>query len=299
MSLEYVRGASAWCLVLALVPALALAEITTDISQPRPFGYVVGDVARQSVVVHAPGHVLAEDALPKPGRVSASLERTRADVVRTTDGWRLVLEYQFINAPREIQTLFLPGVTFVLRAGDKTVEENIAEWPVTLSPLTPQTVLARAGLDETRPDTPPLRTDTRPIVYRLTAYALVAGSLALIWASWYFGWSWRGRHPRHFARAARELRALSEPPEGRHRAALRVLHRALDRAAGSTLFASGLDDFIAARPHFAPARAEIAAFFARSQRAFFAGAATPAHDEELARVHVLVAQLARLEREAS
>ncbi len=300
MARETVRTALALAhLLLALGAAPTLADIRLEVIQPRPFGYVVGDIARQQVLVHAPGHALVADALPKPGRVSAWLERTRVDAARTADGWRLDLEYQFVNAPREIRTLSLPGVSLVLRAGAATVAESVDEWPVTLAPLTPENVLARAGLEETRPDTPPPPGDMTWIERRLAAYALAAGLIAALWASARFGWSWRGRRPRPFARAARELHALAATPDAeRYRAALRALHRAFDSTAGGTLFAPGIADFVAAHPRFAPARVEVEAFFELSQRAFFARAGAPVGDAELASVRLLAARLADIEREA-
>lgn len=300
MGRETVRAALALVhLLLAIGVEPTFADVRVEVIQPRPFGYVVGDIARQRVLVHAPGHALAEDALPKPGRVSAWLERTRVDAERTADGWRLDLEYQFVNAPREIRTLSLPGVSLVLRAGDATVAASVGEWPVTLAPLTPESVLARAGLEETRPDAPPPPVDTTWIERRLAAYVLAAGLIVALWASAHFGWSWRGRRPRPFARAARELQALAATRDADgYRAALRALHRAFDSTAGGTLFAPGIAGFVAAHPGFAPARAQVEAFFELSQRAFFARAGAPVGDAELAQVRSLAARLVEIEREA-
>ncbi len=286
-------------LALALGVEPALADVAVEVVQPRPFGYVVGDVVRQRLLVHAPGYALNADALPQRARASTWLERTRVEAARTADGWRVDLEYQFVNAPRELRTVSLPAVSLALRAGDAAVAASVDEWPVTLGPITPESVLARAGLEEMRPDLPPPTVDTTWTERRLAFYALAATLIAAFWALAHFGWSWRGRAPRPFARAAREFRAraASRDPDD-HRAALRALHRAFDAAAGGTLFAPGIAGFVAAHPRFAPVRAQVEAFYALSQRAFFAGAGVPVDETELAQVRALAARLVQIERTA-
>jgi len=275
------------------------ADVRVEVNQPRPFGYVVGDIAEQSVTVHAPGYALTEDSVPKLGRISAWLERTRAVVVRTHDGFRLDLAYQFVNAPPEIRTLSLPIVKLPLRIGDRAAEAEIDEWPVTVAPLTPETILARAGLEEMQPDAPPPRVDTRWIVRRLVLYACAAALIGVFWASWRFGWSWRGRRPRPFAHAAREIHALATKASlDNYHAALRALHSAFNLTAGTTLFAPGIERFLAADPRFAALRTQIEAFFAQSQRAFFAGSGAAARDMDFVQLRTFATRLAEIEREA-
>ena len=55
------------------------------------------------------------------------------------------------------------------------------------------------------------------------------------------------------------------------------LHQAFDHINGASLFAAGIDDFIARHPQFSGARAEISTFYARSGQHLFSGRTGDAH----------------------
>lgn len=292
-------GAAGLAFALSCGPAQA---IEATVTQPRPFGYSIGDVVEQTIFIRsASGETLEPESLPKTGRIGAWMERTRAELTHQSNGYRLDLVYQFINSPTEIRTLGLPQIKLQFHVGKQIVEETVGEWPVTLAPLTPLTVLARAGLDEMRPDALPHLIDERPYTERLTGYAIGLGVLALLWLGWYAGVTLRGRRPRPFAHAWRGLRrsAKSAPDAQGYRDALRRLHRAFDTTAGTTVFAERLDPFFASHPSFAPARPAIEGFFADSRMSFF-GARGDEQDwtAKWAALLALAGQLRVLEREA-
>lgn len=288
-------------LALALLAASTHAAATIEADNPaRPFGYTIGDMVRQTVhVTPAPGQTLVETSLPKEGRAGAWLERRAVAVTPEGGGWRIDLTYQFINVPTELRTVALPAIKLQLREPERTVAETLPESPVTIAPLTPAVVLARAGLEEMRPDVAPPLIDTRPHLRRLAAYAVAAALLAIAWIAWYFGFGLRGRKYRPFARAERALRrqlARDGAPAAR-REAMRTLHRAFDATAGSTLFAESLGGFFARCPWFAPAHDAVKRFFAASRAEFFGeGGAQSGYDA--AALLGLARQLKALEREA-
>jgi mxaA protein len=292
---------SSVALPLALLAASTQAAATIEADNPaRPFGYTIGDIVRQTVhVTPAPGQTLVETSLPREGRAGAWLERRAVVVTPEAGGWRIDLTYQFINVPTELRTVALPAIKLQLREPERTVAETLTESPVTLAPLTPAVVLARAGLEEMRPDVAPPLIDTRPHTRRLAAYALTAGLLATAWTAWYVGFGLRGRQNRPFARAERTLRrqlARDGAPAAR-REAMRTLHRAFDATAGSTLFAESLGAFFARCPSFAPSHDGVKRFFAASRAEFFGeGGAQSAYDT--ATLLALARQLKALEREA-
>ncbi|MGB7990218.1 MAG: nonribosomal peptide synthetase MxaA [Candidatus Methylophosphatis roskildensis] len=287
---------------LALLAASANvnAAIEVEAKPSRPFGYTIGDVVVQTLHLQVPaGQSLIESSLPREGRAGAWVERRAVDVKPEAGGWRIALTYQFINAPLELRTVALPPVKLQMRDGERTLDETLAESPVTLAPLTPAVVLARAGLEEMRPDVAPPLIDTTPQVRRLSAYALAAGLIGFAWAAWHFGFGLAGRRARPFARAERDLRRLLDrdaQPIAR-RDALRMIHRALDASAGSTVFAESLDAFFARRPRFAPAHDDVKRFFAASRAEFF-GQAQDAPDFSSADLLALARQLKALERES-
>lgn len=257
---------------LSFAAGAAHAAIEGETQPGRQFGYTIGDVIHQTVrLTPGPGQALIEESLPKTGRAGAWVERRRVEAVRSGNDWRIDLSYQFINSPPDLRTVALPALRLQLRDGDRVVEEVVTEAPLTLAPLTPTVVLARSGLEEMRPDTPPPLVDVQSRLQRITLYAVAAALIGLLWAGWYFGIDLRGRRTRPFARAERTLRRqlAKDSSPGALRDAMRTLHRAFDATAGSTLFAQALDEFFARRPALAPAREAVAQFFAASRNEFF------------------------------
>lgn len=251
--------------------------VTVDVIHPRPFGYVIGDLVTQRIVVTTDGRfVLDTQQLPRPGRADQWFER-RSIAVAASRGeaprWDVTLTYQIRNAPEQVTTVMLPAIRLQFAAGGRKSEERVGEWPISIAPITPPTVLARAGLEDLRPDAPPPRVDTGTYRLRLSIYALTLGGLGLL-ALWLrFGLPWAAAGRRPFARAYRDLRRLARRrslPDA-HAEALRRLHRAFDQCAGHTVFAEQLDDFFAQQPGFGALRAETEQLFRQSRNLFFGG----------------------------
>ena len=268
---------------LGAASVMALAAGNVEVLNPRPFGYVIGDVIEQRIVLTMPAaHQLQPDALPKPGRVDLWLERRAIRVAANTTaaGRRndIVIEYQVVNAPTEVTTIALPPLSLPLRSADATAEETVAEWPVTVAPLTPQYVLARAGLEEMRPDLPPPAVATSTYATRLMLYAIALALIGGYFAACRFGLPFAPGSRRPFARACADLRRLARQPAGRdtYRAGLRRIHRAFDETAGQTMFAEQLPAFFQCRPHFEPLAVDAGRFFGESQQEVF-GAGAQSH----------------------
>lgn len=264
------------------------------IDEPRPFGYVIGDLVERSITVLAaePARLQA-DSIPKPGRDSVWLELRKADLVSREESestrYRLTLTYQIINVAPEVQTIELPplhlnfGVGF---DGAQPFTREIAGWPITVAPLTPEFVLARAGLEALRPDRAPFLIDTGAHRLRLWLYAalFVMVLSSYIWLR--YGAMWFVRKP--FARACREIGKLDrDRPQSQsrdsYRAALRAMHRAFDETNGTTVFSEHVGKFLDRQPRFAALRTEIEQFFALSRDEFFGGGeASPARKPDIA-----------------
>ena len=74
------------CAMAAIFVATgACAAATAVVEQPRPFGYVVGDVITQRVLLEIDGHALAPATLPKAERVNVWLERRPARIEADRD----------------------------------------------------------------------------------------------------------------------------------------------------------------------------------------------------------------------
>lgn len=265
----------AWGVAAVSAAATELEPIGVQITEPRAFGHMVGDVVTRRIVLDVPGRLkLVDGSLPTLGRVGQSFElrRVRHERDRTIAGVRhvLQLDYQVFRAPGEPRVLDLPS--FVLRfEGQPRGEELRVDYaPVGVVPLAPVEPVLRAGFGTLRPDRPPSLADTSPERLRLMLYAALAlGPLAYL-AYVHVGWPWWRRRQRPFAIAQRQLADLPlDAPAERWLGAWRTLHAALDASAGRVVQADGIERFVVERPRFAALSSDFGRFFDRSQALFF------------------------------
>lgn len=268
--------------------------ITVSVQQPRAFGYVIGDELEQRISLLAPaGFALDPKTLPRAGRAGLWLELAPPHLASEKLGeatrYRLTLDYQVINVPEQVRTIDLPAValTFSTRGGQLTT--TVDEWPITIAPITPIYILARAGLAQTQPDAPPPAIDTAR--YMWLTFLWIAVILAIVAATLVqrYGIPWLRQGVRPFARAARDIVKLSRlPPErATYRRGLQRLHRAFDAAAGHAVFGERLAPLFAAHPELLGLRTDIEQFYAASQREFFGA---PADGARLGEVLALAAR---------
>ena len=231
------------------------------VEQPRPFGYTVGDLATQRVLLP---EGFAPSALPEPARASAWLERRAALVERSQDGrqW-LALEYQVVNAPRTLATVTVPAWQLAGPAGVPAL--RIPAATITVGPLTAPAASGQAL--QLRPDRPAPFIDAAGLRRRLWTWL---GALAASLAAWlaYTGWNaWRASRTLPFARAWRELRGQAQAPLAAHVA----LHHAFDRTAGRVVHAGTLPALFERAPHLQALQPQIERFYAQSGALFFGG----------------------------
>lgn len=274
-------------LVAAMMIAAAArgqAPPTADavVEQPRPFGYVVGDVLTQRVLLP-----FEPAALPTAERLNVWLERRPSRVETGTDGRRwLVVSYQLINAPQVLTTISLPA--WELRPEGAATPLRIGEWPVSIAALTPRTAFAKGDLLELRPDrrAPIIATQPMRQAARLWATAFVLTLAA--WLGWLLWRNAQARASQPFARALREMRGLDE----RAPLAWQALHRAFDRTAGRVTQTATLPELFRRAPHLQALRPRIEQFYAQSAQLFFGGGLPP----EPMPLRPLCAALRRLEK---
>ncbi|MFC4314308.1 hypothetical protein ACFPN2_34910 [Steroidobacter flavus] len=247
------------------------------VDQPRPFGYVVGDLVTQRVLLN-----FEPAALPPGQRVSIWFERRPPRIEKTSDGHRwLVIDYQLINAPPELATVQLPA----WEIKDKThgAQLKIPATPISIAPL-----ISNASGAELRPDRNVSTIDTAPSRASVVLWSIALGITLVVWLAWFQWRNWRDSHNRPFARALHDLRHLDETaPE-----AWQAVHRAFDQTAGRVLQIETLPTLFEHAPHLQPQRAEIERFFAQSNERFF-GAGPPSN---LVSVRALCQELRRIER---
>ena len=275
------NGLRLFAAMLALAHAAACAApeamlLSATASEPRAFGYLVGDLVSRSVTVHAPdGLRLDESSVPRPGARGKALELrsvVRSDAAES-GGRRLemALEYQVFLSPPQTRTLEMPAFSLHFEGRPRAQDVRIEAWPVTVSPLMPAEASPRSGLGELRPDTPPPLIDTTTALRRLLGYAGVSMLLLGYLAHVYLGLPWWSRAHRPFTVAWRALRGMTPASSDPHwRGAIQGLHEALNQTAGEVVFESGIDRFVSAQPRFAHLRSDLARFFQESRSEFFA-----------------------------
>jgi mxaA protein len=264
---------------IGLAAAQALPEAVPDL--PRAYGYSVGDVVQRRVQLQLPpGWSLDLDALPRSRRPGQAIELRSARL----EGDRLLLDYQVFLAPTEVRTLEMPplmlrfvgpervqGAEGAARGLRDVREVRVDAWPLTVAPLVPVEVSPREGLGAMRPDMPAAPIDTTPRQHRLLVLAALLLAVGAALTHLHLGLPWWGRRQRPFAQAWRQLRRW---PERAHpeqaRAAMKLMHAALNRSAGQVLFAGGVAAFVDCHPRFGPLQAALSEFFERSQATFFA-----------------------------
>lgn len=266
----------------------AASASNTIVQQPRSFGYTLGDVLTQRLLLPADGRSLDPAALPRPGRISGWLERRPLQWQSDDQGRRwLLVSYQIVNAPQTLTAIALPALSLPMSAGAPL---QIGAHLLSVGPLTPQTALGKGGLLDVRPDRPAPLEPIAPIAQRMQRYLL---ALAAILSGWLLWWAWRNRREAKrlpFARAWSRMRRID--PGGDE--AWLCLHQALNESAGFVLRAAALPDLLARAPHLQALRAPIEQFYACSDRRFF----SPAHVSEPLALRALCRALYLAEKRA-
>lgn len=273
--------------LLALLASVARADeavLRLEASEPRAYGYQVGDHLQRQVTVHVPaGWTLDESSLPRPGDRGKALELRSVQRRSDADGGgrriELMLDYQVFLAPAAVRTVEIAPITLRFAGVSRTEELRIDAWPVTIAPLVQVEAPNRRGLGELQPDRPPPLRDTGALRTRLLVWAALALLLGVALALAYLGPPWRLARNRPFGVAWRRLRRLPDQPEDAvWRTACVQLHEALNRSAGEVLFERDLDAFMKRQPGFEPLHDELQRFLRTTREQFFGDAPREAGD---------------------
>ena len=134
------------------------AILANEVTNPRSFGYVVGDKIRREVHLNLrSGYRLDEASLPKPGRLDRWLEVAAPEVgvepISNGQRYRLVLTYQLFNAPQALETVTVPQQNLRIVGASQALTTLIPALRVTIAPLTsaiPLDRLTDASLQDDR-----------------------------------------------------------------------------------------------------------------------------------------------------
>jgi len=283
-SLRGLRAAMMVAVLLlpALLPSMNLAAtgdtasgatFQPTVQQPRAFGYLLGDVLTQRILLQDESHDVGSVTPPSLGRTDVWLERRRVRTETDSDGRRwMAIDYQVVNVPAALAQIALPALTLASSSGATL---QVAQWPLSIGPATPANPFNAGDLQALRPDRLAAPVPTAP----LRRQASIAGGLSLLtllcWAAW---WWWRNARESArlpFARAWRQMRRMrpSTGPDAQASAdGWLCLHRALNETAGHVVHAGSLPGLFVQAPYLQPLRAQLEQFYRQSAERFFMSA---------------------------
>ncbi|HEX4597728.1 MAG TPA: calcium incorporation protein MxaA [Burkholderiaceae bacterium] len=258
------------------------------VRQPRAFGYTVGDLLVQRVLLQAQGRDVLPIGLPAREPLGVWFDRHATWIEADAQGrhW-LAVQYQLINSPQTLMQVALPA--WPMKVDSPPGVLTVAAWPVSIAPLTPRIAFGDGDLTPLRSDRAAPLMPREPILRSIRVSAL---ALLIVLASWAAWWLWRNHRDAEnlpFAGALRDLRGLDEGSPD----AWPLLHRAFDRVCGRIVTQTAtLPALFARAPYLAPLRIDIERFYAQSSARFFGDEAAEATFSPLA----LCAQLRQLEK---
>jgi mxaA protein len=296
-------------LALQFVAATADAQVrSVATSDPRPMGYLVGDVIERTVEVKVDKPFkLAPGSVPQPGQLAYWLNLVSVDEQQHDSGdvsaFRIKFRYQTFYAPLDTRKQTIPGMKLRFTDGARVAVADVPAWKFTTSPLREVSITGEGQslADQIQPDIRPRPHNTRPTERGLIAGLVLALLTALALARYYAVWPFRRRPDRPFTRAASQIRRLHPDKSSQgYEAAILVLHRAFDSAAGKRLLSDDLAPFLAQHAELASVGGRVARFFEASAQWFYrgdkAGAAAELPAEELS---ALARDLGAAERRAA
>ncbi|HSI45266.1 MAG TPA: hypothetical protein VK950_03760 [Methylophilus sp.] len=250
-----------------------------EINPARDAGYVVGDKLERTIIltVKKP-YELVKESLPivgyehrYRGQVSG-VELANISVQDETFSDRSVhtihLVYQVFKSGRVVKPAILRGEIVKLRHNGKT-ELRQLRFPSFNFRTSPLSVFGEVNLkNEMSPFIPPftLSTTREEQVLKVAAGVLALSLLGLLYILG--ANTWLPRMGGAFAKAYRKVGKLPDNEEGLQQA-IGVVHQAMQKVAGHSVFGNNVDHFIREKPAYQAARPEIERFFKLSRQVFF------------------------------
>ncbi len=268
-------------------PPVIAAPIRTPVQNPRAYGYLVGDTLVQRVQLTVDGKPVDLPELPRKDRFGVWIARRASSIERAADGTRwLVMEYQIVNASKDVDVIALPKLKLLTTTREVFIE--VADWPITVGAITASQVRNQGGLQQLQPDRPAPTIAVAAIRHQLKLALIGLAATLALWAGWWRFREWQASEKLPFGRARRELKHLDADSE----AAWRCLHQAFDATAGRVIQPASLGQLFRAKPEFEAARGAIEGFYAVSAARFFGGQPTASGVS----LHKLCAELRAIEK---
>ncbi|MEI9901027.1 MAG: hypothetical protein WDN31_13805 [Hyphomicrobium sp.] len=175
------------------------------VSEPRAFGYFLGDeVVRKVTVRLGPGQKLDSAVLPRPGPINYWLELSRITHDEANEGedtlHNLQLTYQSFYVPLDPRRLTIPGFTLKLEDGGELKVPDFGFITSPIRQLFASSSQSSGSAIDLQPDEPArqLATGAERTALLISSLCALAGLVGLAWhRAW---WPFHARPSRPFHR---------------------------------------------------------------------------------------------------
>lgn len=260
-------------ILLTAICAAKADEVHVQASQPRAFGYFVGDIIESSVEITAPEEMdLNLSSLPVTGPINIFLDikrvQLREEYVQHKKKWFINLEYQNFYPAIDVHELKIPAFNVLI--GDQRVK--IPDWFITISPIRQiMTPINESSSNIIIDNIPAIYVEVEGDYYRLVLISLLMIMFFIVVAH---DRAW----PPFHCRKRRVFNALYNKFINQSKFqndkmnlsdVYKRIHRAFDIANDGVLMREDLPVFINANPQFKAVELDIYNFFISSSRMFY------------------------------
>ncbi len=286
-------------LCLMFVVQIAKADLAVETTEPRQFGYVLGDKIERTFVVESAKQVELNKEKLKLGRIDTwfSVVNIRDSGVSSNKP-KFSLTYQVINVPETPSMVEIASRTIDVIVDGKPKAIQVPKLLVTIAPLTPRLVSNMDGLENIQPDEDVGMISSINTENRLQLYLLVLilpfSLLIYCWVPWdrFFK-----NKNLPFNKGRREVLVLLKLKQDNfEEKSLRIFHNALNKTFKKTIFVEEVREACKKVPSYAPLIEELEYFLRCSQKYFYSEESFTYTAEQKERFCRLMDKLALIEK---
>ena len=294
---EHFRSSVLLCLIFVM--QLAKADMVIEITEPRQFGYVLGDKIDRVFVVESAKNVQLNKEKLKLGRIDTWFSVVDLRDLGVSSGKpKFILTYQVINVPEAPSMVEIASRTVHVLADGKPMTVQVPKLLVTVAPVTPRLVSNMDGLENIQPDenvgiVSYINTESRLRLYSLILI-LPFSLLLFCWMPWdkFFK-----NKNLPFNRGRREMLTLLKLKQiNFEEKSLRIFHNALNKTFKKTIFVEELREVCKQNPSYIPLIEELEYFLRCSQKYFYSDESFKFTSEQKERFCRLIDKLALIEK---
>ena len=285
--------------LLIFFASSAKAELAVEITEPRQFGYVLGDKIERVFMVKSMKDVELDKEKIRLGRIDTWFSIVSLEDLGTKLGKPMFsLTYQVINIPKVPSMVEIASQNVNIFADGKPKNIKIPKLLVTIAPLTPRLVSNMGGLENIQPDedlglVSSTFTENKLRIYLL--FSFVPFSLLIFcWAPWE-----RIMRKKNlpFTLGRKEVLILVNAEEKNfEEKSLRIFHNCLNRTFKKTIFIDEIREVCKKNSQFLPLVDELEYFLLCSQKYFYRGQGFRYTTEQKTRFCKLMDNLSLIEK---